>query len=114
MQRQQLLATAVVSEQGGGASYLGDVVSRDELRNAYNQFLEKLMRILYDLDAEGIGWSIDAPFDEYHDLATLLVARLSRATTSEEATEEIRKLVPTAELDLIEALLVAKQEFKKD
>jgi hypothetical protein len=89
-------------------------VSHSELRNAYNQLLEKVMRVLYDLDPEGMGWSIDAPFDEYHDLATLLVPRLSRAKTSSEAAEEIRKLVPTAEPALIEALLAAQQEFKKD
>jgi hypothetical protein len=89
-------------------------VSHSELRNAYKQFLEKLMKILYDLDPEGIGSSIDAPFDEYRDLATLLVPRLSRAKTSSGAAEEVRKLVPTAEPALIEALLAAQQEFKRD
>jgi hypothetical protein len=89
-------------------------VSHSELRKAYNQFLEKVMRIFYDLDPEGIGSSVDAPFDEYRDLATLLVPRLSRAKTSSEADEEIRKLGPTAEPALIEALLAAQQEFKKD
>jgi hypothetical protein len=93
---------------------LGGPVSHSQLRNTYNQFLEKVMRILYDLDHEDIGSSIDAPFDEYRDLATLLVPRLSRAKTSSEADEEIRKLVPTAEPALIEALLTAQQEFKKD
>jgi hypothetical protein len=89
-------------------------VSHSELRNAYNQFLEKVARILYDLDPEGIGKSIDAPSDEYHDLATLLLPRLSRAKTPSEVAEEIRKLVPTAESALIEALLAAQQEFKKE
>lgn len=89
-------------------------MSHSELRNAFNQFLEKIMRILYDVDPEGIGSSIDAPFDEYRDLATLLVPRLSRAKTPSEADEEIRKLVPTAEPALIEALLAAQQEFKED
>jgi hypothetical protein len=89
-------------------------VSHSELRDAYSKFVEEVMRILYNLDPEGIGRSIDAPFDEYHDLATLLVPRLSRAKNSSEAAEEIRRLVPTAEPALIEALLVAQQELKKD
>jgi hypothetical protein len=93
---------------------LEGTVSHSELRDAHNKFQEKVMRILYNLDPEGIGRSIDAPFDEYHDLTALLAPRLSRARNSSEAAEEIRRLVPTAEPALIEALLVAQQELKKD
>jgi len=89
-------------------------VSHSELGNVYKKFLEQVIRILYALDPESIGRSIDAPFDEYHHLATLLVSRLSRAKTSSKAAEEIRKLVPTAEPALIGALLAAQQEFKED
>ncbi len=71
------------------------------------------MTLLYDFDPDGIGRSIDAPADEYRDLATLLVPPLSRATTASDAAEEIHRLVPAAEPPLIEALWAAQQEFKQ-
>jgi hypothetical protein len=68
------------------------------------------MRLLYDHDPDGIGRSIDAPLDEYRDLATLLVIPLSLATTFAEAQVEIRKLVPRADETLNNALWTAKEE----
>ena len=70
------------------------------------------MALLYDPDPDGIGRAIDAPADEYRDLATLLIPPLSRATTASEAAEEIHRLIPAAESPLIEALWDAQQEFK--
>jgi hypothetical protein len=85
-----------------------------ELRNAYDQFLEAVMSLLYDFDPDGIGRSIDAPPDEYRDLATRLIPPLSRSTTASEAAKEIRSFVPLAEPPLVEALWDAQQKFKKD
>ncbi len=84
------------------------------LRSAYDRFLGAVMSLLYDFDPDGIGRSIDAPPDEYRDLATRLVPRLSRSATASEAAEEVRKLVPLAEPPLIGALWAAQQKFKGD
>ncbi len=70
------------------------------------------MSLLYDYDPDGIGRSIDAPHDEYDDLATRLLGPLSRSTTALEADAEIRELVPAAGPDLIKALWAASQRFK--
>jgi hypothetical protein len=72
------------------------------------------MSLLYDFDPDGIGRSIDAPRDEYSDLATLLVPPLARSMTASEAAEQIRKLVPVAGPSLIKALWAAQQKFKED
>jgi hypothetical protein len=87
-------------------------MSQHQLKKAYNQFLQAAMRLLYDHDPEGIGRSIDAPLDEYRELATRLLPPLSQATTSSEAAAEIRKLVPTAEPSLIAALWSAQEQYK--
>ena|ERR1700733_9824498 len=87
---------------------------RPELFRVYGQFLKAIMTLLYDFDLDGIGRSIDAPADEYHDLATLLIPPLSRARTASEAADEIHKLIPAAESPLIEALWGAQLEFKHD
>jgi hypothetical protein len=84
-----------------------------ELRHAYSQFLEAVMSLLYDFDPDGIGRSIDAPPDEYSDLATRLIPLLSRATTESEAAEEVRRLLPAAGPPLIEALWAAQRKFKQ-
>lgn len=89
-------------------------MARLELSRAYGQFLEVAITLLYDFDPDGIGRSIDAPADEYRDLATLLVPPLSQATTATDAAEEIHRLVPAAESPLIEALWAAQREFKHD
>ncbi len=83
-----------------------------ELRKNYSQFLQAVMSLLYDFDPDGIGRSIDAPSDEYRDLATRLLSPLARSATASEAAEEIRKLVPMAEPALIEALWAAQRKFK--
>jgi hypothetical protein len=85
-----------------------------QLKWAYSQFLEAVMRLLHDLDPDGIGRSIDAPPDEYREMATRLLPRLSRAGTASEAAEEIRRSFPTAEPALIDALWAAQQKFKED
>jgi hypothetical protein len=89
-------------------------VTRRELKHAYSEFLEAVMSLLYDFDPDEVGRSIDAPPDEYRDLATRLLGPLSRSVTPSEAAAEIRRLVPTAEPDLIKALWAARQKFKSD
>jgi hypothetical protein len=87
-------------------------MSQRELKEAYSQFLQAVMRLLYDHDPDGIGRSIDAPLDEYRELATRLLPSLSRAETSSKAAAEVRKLVPTAEQSLITALWSAQLQYK--
>jgi hypothetical protein len=93
---------------------LWGIMTHHAFRSAYDQFLGAVTGLLYDFDPDGIGRSIDAPLDEYRDLATRLVPRLSRSATASEAAKEIRKLVPTAEPTLIEALWAAQQKFKEN
>ena len=52
-------------------------MARPELSRAYGQFLEVATTLLYEFRSHGVGRSIDAPADEYRDLATLLVPPLS-------------------------------------
>ena len=87
-------------------------MTRRELKDAYSAFLEEVMSLLYDFDPDGVGRSIDAPPDEYRDLATQLLGPLSRTTNLAEAVTKIRDFVPAAEPDLIKALWAARQKFK--
>ncbi len=87
-------------------------MSKDELKSAYKQLLEAVMGILYDLDPDGIGRSIDAPADEYREAATRLLPRLWAASTASEASEEIQRSFPTAEQALIDALWDARQRIE--
>jgi len=65
-------------------------MSNHELKHVYRQRLEAVMKILYDHDPDGIGRSIDAPADEYRDLATRLLPQLWAARTASEAGRETR------------------------
>jgi hypothetical protein len=82
-----------------------------ELKSAYIRGLEAITRILYDLDPDGMGRSIDAPLDEYSDAADELMPRLWAARTESEASKEIRRSFPTAERRLLDALWAARQEM---
>jgi hypothetical protein len=64
-------------------------MNNKELKSAYIHRLKAITRILYDLDPEGIGRSIDAPLDEYSDAAAKLMPRLWTARTESEVSEEI-------------------------
>jgi hypothetical protein len=86
-------------------------MSNKELKSTYKRRLTATMRILYDLDPEGIGRTIDAPLDEYSDAAARLVSRLWGAKTESEASQEIRSCLPMAEKSLIDALWAARQEI---
>jgi hypothetical protein len=85
-----------------------------EPKRAYNSFLDAVTRLLYDFDPDGIGRSIDAPFDEYSEEAARLLTRLSRSETADEAAVEVRGLFPAAEQPLIDALWDARQRFKAE
>jgi hypothetical protein len=87
-------------------------MSDKELKSAYLRGLEAITRILYDLDPDGIGRSIDAPPDEYSDSAAKLMPRLWAARTESEASERIRRSFPTAERRLLDALWAARQEMR--
>jgi hypothetical protein len=84
----------------------------DERIRSYKTRLEALMKTLYEFDPDGIGQSIDAPPDEYRDLATMLVSRLWAAGDESQAAGEIRSLFPTAEQALIDALWAVRQEIE--
>jgi len=86
-------------------------MSNHELKHAYGQRLEAVMKILYDHDPDGIGRSIDTPADEYRDLATRLLPRLWAARTASAAGQEICKLFPSAEQTLIDALWAVRQRL---
>jgi hypothetical protein len=83
-------------------------MSDREPRRAYSRLLEDIVGILYESDPDGIGRSIDAPADEYRDLATVLLPRLWAVAGEPEAREEIRKIIPAAEPMLIDALWDAR------
>jgi hypothetical protein len=83
-------------------------MTHNKSTNSYSQFRQAVMILLYDFDPDGIGRSVDAPSDEYGDLATRLIRALWRSMNASEAAKEIRKLVPTAEPPLIEALWAAR------
>lgn len=89
-------------------------MARRETKHVYGQLLLAVTSALYEFDPGGMGRSIDAPPDEYRDLATRLLGPLWRSATPSEAAAEIRKLVPAAEPDLIKALWTARQNFKLD
>ena len=87
-------------------------MARREMKHAYAQLLQAVMNVLYDFDPEGLGRSIDAPPDEYRDLATRLLGPLWRSAAPSEATAEIREHVPAARPDLIMSLWAATQNVK--
>lgn len=82
-----------------------------DLKRAYEKRLEAIARILYDLDPDGIGRSIDAPEDEYSEPASRLLPRLWAAKNVSDAAQEIARLFPTAEQALIDALWKARQRI---
>jgi hypothetical protein len=86
-------------------------LNNKELKSAYIHRIKAITRILYDLDPDGIGRSIDAPLDEYSDAAAKLMPRLWAARTESEASKEIRKSFPAAEQRLLDALWAAWQEI---
>jgi hypothetical protein len=85
-----------------------------ETRRAYKSFLDAVTRLLYDFDPDGIGRSIDAPFDEYSEEAARLLARLSRSETADEAAVAVLSVFPAAGQPLIDALWGARQRFKEE
>ena len=89
-------------------------MARSELKHVYDLFLRAVMSALYNFDPDRMGRSIDAPPDEYRDLATRLLGPLWRSATPSAAATEIRKLVPATEPDLIKALWAARQNLKLD
>ena len=86
-------------------------MSNKELKRMYVQLLEAITIILYDFDPDGIGRSIDAPLDEYSDLAAQLMPRLWAAGTASEASQEICRFFPAAKQSLLDALWDARQEI---
>jgi hypothetical protein len=62
------------------------------------------MKILYDHDPDGIGSSIDAPPDEYHDLVVRLLQSLRSAGTREQAARAVTAIFPAGSEPLVEAL----------
>jgi hypothetical protein len=89
-------------------------MARYEFTEAYIEFLKVVMSLLYDFDPDGVGRSIDAPPDEYGDLAAQLLGPLLRSVTASDAATEIRTLIPGAKPELIEALWTARQNLKLD
>ena len=79
---------------------------------AYQEFLETVTRLLYDFDPDGIGSSIDAPLDEYSELAARLLPELSRSSTPVEASRRTLSLFPTASEDLRQAIWAATDRFR--
>jgi hypothetical protein len=69
-------------------------MNNKELKSAYVRRLGAITKILYHLDPDGIGRSIDALLDEYSDAAAELMPRLWAARTESEASIEIRKSFP--------------------
>lgn len=98
-------------EPGGKEPAVGEGMTDKDLKRAYEKRLEAIARILYDLDPDGIGRSIDAPEDEYSELASKLLPRLWAAKNVSEAAQEIARLIPTAEQALIDALWAARQRI---
>jgi hypothetical protein len=81
-------------EPAYGDGPVGGRMNNKELKSAYIRRLKAITKILYDLDPDGIGRSIDAPLDEYSDAAAELMPRLWAARTESEASIEIRKSFP--------------------
>lgn len=73
-------------------------------KKKYSQLLKNVMDILYEMDPDGIGKSIDSPRDEYLYLSEKLVSWLFRSTNKPDAVQGIRKFFPDADDVLIDAL----------
>jgi hypothetical protein len=86
-------------------------MNHKELKSIYKRRLTVTMRILYDLDPEGMGRTAETPPDEYSDAAAWLVSRLWRAKSESEASQLIRYCFPAAEKSLIDALWAAQQDL---
>lgn len=82
------------------------------LTPTYAEFVRTVSRALYDVDPEGIGSSIDAPPDEYDDLAHRLAADLVAADTAEQAGRITTSLFASAGDALTERLWLALQRYR--
>lgn len=78
---------------------------------AFADLARTISHLLYELDPDGIGSSIDAPLDEYDDLSW----RLARAVVAREDRDEVRLAVvetfPGATDDLVDGVWSARQTY---
>jgi hypothetical protein len=82
------------------------------LTPAYTEFVQTISRALYDVDPQGIGSSIDAPLDEYDDLAHRLASDLVLAASVHDAGRITTSIVSSGEEPLIVRLWSAVQEYQ--
>lgn len=68
---------------------------------AWHALVTTLERLLYDHDPDGMGASVSAPLDEYHDVA-VAVTRVLRARREGQSLENaVLEIVPNAGTDLL-------------
>jgi len=89
-------------------------MSGRRLSPAYTEFVRAVSRALYDFDPDGIGSSIDAPIDEYDDLALRLASELVMAVSASDVGRIARGLFASAEEPLIVALWAALELYKSN
>ncbi len=87
-------------------------MSGQRLTPAFSEFVRAVSRALYDLDPDGIGSSIDAPLDEYDDLAARLATDLAAAASEAEVGQMTRQLFVSAHDSLISQMWSACAAYR--
>jgi hypothetical protein len=79
---------------------------------AYAEFVRTLSRVLYEVDPDGVGSSIDAPLDEYDDIASKFASKLLGAGSEAEGAEIAREFFDSADDALITQLWAARNDYR--
>jgi hypothetical protein len=78
----------------------------------YVRLQQQVSRTLYEVDPDEIGISIDAPLDEYDDIALRLVPRLLAAESSYELRERLAEVFAARVDELSQPLWKLVSEYR--
>lgn len=78
----------------------------------YARLHERVSATLYETDPDEIGSSIDAPLDEYDDIATRLIPRLLAANSTGELREQLAEIFFVRVDELLQPIWEAISDYR--
>lgn len=79
---------------------------------AWHALVATLERLLYDHDPDGMGASVSAPLDEYHDVAIAVIRALRDREEVRSVEDAILEVVPNAGADLLSNIERAWRDYE--